>query len=69
MDLKLEGKSVLISAASRGLGRACAERFLDEGAQVAIFARDEDSLNNTVAELGSKGRIIGATCDAADQAA
>ncbi|MEO0499636.1 MAG: SDR family oxidoreductase, partial [Pseudomonadota bacterium] len=67
------GKNVLISAASRGLGRAAAARFLDEGANVAIFARDEDSLSAALKELETreriKGRIIGRTADAADQSA
>lgn len=67
MDLKLKNKSVLISAASRGISRCCAERFLEEGANVAIFARDSDGLNATLKELQKKGNIIGRPCDAADQ--
>lgn len=39
MDLELEGKKVIVSAASRGVGRAIAERFLREGAVVSICAR------------------------------
>lgn len=69
MNLGLENKSVLISAASRGLGRASAERFLQEGANVAIFARDESSLESTLADLSATGNIIGRSCDAGDQAA
>ncbi len=69
MDLGLQGKSVLISGASRGLGRACAERFLSEGAQVAIFGRDAGSLEKTLTELSGAGKIVGRPCDAGDQAA
>jgi 3-oxoacyl-[acyl-carrier protein] reductase len=39
MDLELAGKRVIVSAATRGVGRAIAERFLDEGATVAICGR------------------------------
>jgi NAD(P)-dependent dehydrogenase (short-subunit alcohol dehydrogenase family) len=39
MDLGLSGKKVIVSAATRGVGRAIAERFLAEGATVAICGR------------------------------
>jgi len=39
MDLELAGKKVVVSAATRGVGRAIAERFLMEGATVAICGR------------------------------
>jgi 3-oxoacyl-[acyl-carrier protein] reductase len=39
MDLGFKGKRVIISAATRGVGRAIAEAFLDEGAEVAICGR------------------------------
>lgn len=39
MDLELAGKRVIVSAATRGVGRAIAERFLDEGAIVSICGR------------------------------
>ena len=39
MDLELAGKKVMVTAASRGVGRAIAERFLKEGATVSICAR------------------------------
>jgi 3-oxoacyl-[acyl-carrier protein] reductase len=43
MDLELAGKKVIISAATRGVGRACAERFLKEGAIVSICGRKSNS--------------------------
>ena len=39
MDLELAGKKVVVSAATRGVARAVAERFLDEGCEVAICGR------------------------------
>jgi len=41
MDLELQGKKVIVTAASRGVGRAIAERFLREGATVSICARKQ----------------------------
>lgn len=66
MDLGLAGKKVLVTAASRGLGKACAETFLDEGAAVAICARGEESLAETLDALSAKGKIVGKPCDAGD---
>ena len=39
MELELAGKKVIVSAATRGVARAVAERFLDEGATVSICGR------------------------------
>lgn len=59
MDLALTGKVALVSAASRGIGRATAERLAGEGATVVAAARTE---GRSVEELGA-GRIVPATVD------
>jgi 3-oxoacyl-[acyl-carrier protein] reductase len=51
MDLGLHDKIALVTAASRGLGRAVALRLAHEGAHVAICARGEERLTRTAAEI------------------
>ena len=51
MDLLLKGKVALVTGGSRGIGKAIAERLLDEGVQVAIAARNQNRLDATVTEL------------------
>ncbi|RKQ35638.1 SDR family oxidoreductase [Oceanobacillus halophilus] len=51
MDLELNGKSVIVTAASKGLGKASAMEFAKEGAHVLISSRNEDALKSTVDEL------------------
>jgi 3-oxoacyl-[acyl-carrier protein] reductase len=46
MDLGIEGRRALVCAASRGLGRACAESLAREGADVTITGRTESTLNS-----------------------
>lgn len=55
MDLGLRGKRALITAASRGLGRATALALAAEGASVAVAGRNVDALQELVAELTAKG--------------
>ncbi|NBW06666.1 MAG: SDR family oxidoreductase [Caulobacteraceae bacterium] len=51
MDLKIRGRTALVCAASRGLGRACAEALAAEGVQVTITGRDPDTLSATAREI------------------
>ena len=53
MDLQLNGKVALVTAASRGLGRAVALRLAQEGAETVICARSSDALFRTAAEIHS----------------
>src|SRR4051794_36670126 len=53
MDLELKDKVVFVAGASRGIGKAIAAVFLNEGARVAITGRDTSSLCAAAAELGA----------------
>lgn len=55
MDLGLGGKAAAVAAASKGLGRACAEALAREGCDVAICARHADGVDATVADLRALG--------------
>lgn len=55
MDLGLRGKRALVTAASRGLGRASAMALAAEGACVAVAGRNPDDVRNLVAELKAAG--------------
>ncbi len=70
MDLGIEGKTALVTAASRGLGRATAEALVAEGVRVMITARDADVLEQTRSELTAGGAEVEATAeDVTDPAA
>jgi 3-oxoacyl-[acyl-carrier protein] reductase len=51
MELGLEGKVVMVAAASRGIGRACAEALHAEGARVSICGRDQAALESVGVEV------------------
>lgn len=51
MDFKLTGKVAIVSAASKGLGKAIATSLSAEGAKVIIGSRDRDELSKTAAEI------------------
>lgn len=51
MDLGIAGRTALVCASSRGLGRACAMALGREGARVVINGRDPERLAQTAAEI------------------
>jgi NAD(P)-dependent dehydrogenase (short-subunit alcohol dehydrogenase family) len=63
---ELAGKAALITGGTTGLGRAMAERFLDEGASVVITGRDASLGDEAEQALGSRGAIRFVRADAAD---
>jgi 3-oxoacyl-[acyl-carrier protein] reductase len=65
MDLQLTGKTALVLAASKGLGKACAAALAAEGANVVIGARDPETLRNAAREISAigKGRVLAVPAD------
>ncbi len=55
MELGLTGKIVLITGASRGIGRAIAAAFASEGCHLAIAARGQEALESAAQELRTQG--------------
>ncbi|MGI9596372.1 MAG: SDR family NAD(P)-dependent oxidoreductase [Acidimicrobiales bacterium] len=66
MDLGLNGKKALVTGSTKGIGRAVVETLLAEGASVAMCARTAEDVDAAVAELSSKGTVVGGTVDTAD---
>jgi len=55
---QLDGKTALVTGATSGIGRATAQRFVDEGAFVFVTGRRQDALDATVAQLGPNARGV-----------
>ena len=64
MDLGIKGKSAIVCAASKGLGKGCAEALAREGVDVTICARGPDALDATAHALGVYGvKVTPVVCD------
>ena len=65
MNLELEGKVALVTAASQGLGLGCASALASEGAKVAICARDKERVESAAAEIGQRSgaTVVGFKAD------
>ena len=71
MDLGLAGDTALVAASSRGLGRAVATAFAEEGADVVINGRDAAALEDTAAAIRetAEGAVHPVAADLTDPAA
>lgn len=56
--MRLNGKVALITGGTEGIGRACAELFLREGARVAITGRSEEKGRTAVESLSGLGEVL-----------
>lgn len=63
MDLGLSDRVYIVTGASRGIGRACAEQLAAEGARMVLCGRDEETLGKTAASLGGPERAIAVAGD------
>ncbi len=57
METKLKGRIALVTGASQGIGRACALALAEEGATVALAARNEAKLAEVKAEIEAAGGV------------
>ena len=65
---RFDGKSVLVTGAAQGMGRAIATRFLEEGASVTVFDLDADLLEQTSRELSALGPVAASSGDVSRRA-
>ena len=66
MEVRLDGRSAIVTGGSKGLGLAIAKEYAASGADVAIVARDQAALNDAKAAiqaLGGKGKVLAISCD------
>lgn len=68
MDLGIAGRVALVTAASKGLGRASAVALAQEGAKVVICARGAEALASAQAELAGYTEVLAIGADVTDPA-
>jgi len=69
MDLGINGKVALVTAASKGLGRASAIALAEEGCKLVICARGEDALRATEKELDERSEVLAVVEDVTEPGA
>lgn len=69
MTQRFEGKTVLITGASSGIGAAAARLFAAQGARVVLAARSGEALERVAREIGGPDQSLAVPCDVTDVAA
>ena len=63
MDLQLDGKVAVVTGGTAGIGLAIAAELAQEGANVFITGRSQESVDNATAEIRGKGEVTGIVAD------
>lgn len=65
MDLELQNKVALVTASSKGIGKACAEAIAQEGCSVMISSRNQENLISTANEISNQcnAKVLWHVCD------
>ena len=66
MELGLRGKRALVTAASKGLGRAVAEALLAEGCRVCISSSNTQRIEAAARDMSARGEVYAMAADIAD---
>ncbi len=69
MDFELNGKTAMVAASSKGIGRAAAESLAREGCRVSICSRSGDSLDRAKSSIEKAvpgAQVLAVACDLAD---
>ena len=64
--IDLNNQTAVITGGGQGIGLAIAERFLDSGASICLWDRDEILVNETKIRLENKGRVEAIVADVSD---
>lgn len=63
MDLKIAGKTALVTGSTAGIGLAIAAKLADEGAEVVVTGRNQAKLDAAVQTVGQLGKVRGVLAD------
>lgn len=68
MELRLDGKTALVTGASKGIGFAIAKAMAESGAKVMLSSRKQDQLEKAAAEIDGEVAVFAANAGEPDQA-